>query len=116
MRAVQGMLILGVVLCLSSGAAWAADLDSDGVSDGADNCGSVANAGQQDSDFDGVGNACDFDYNNDGQVNDVDAGLLRSAFGAGSGDPENGDAFDADDDGLVGGTDWGAFTAAYRAQ
>ena len=35
------------------------DSDSDGVSDGADNCPNDANAGQEDDDADGVGNVCD---------------------------------------------------------
>lgn len=35
------------------------DDDSDGVLNGVDNCPSVANAGQQDTDGDGLGNACD---------------------------------------------------------
>ncbi len=116
MRAVRWVLILVVVMCLNSGAAWAGDSDSDGVSDAVDNCVSVANAGQLDSDSDGVGNACDFDYNNDGLVNDVDAGLLRAAFGSAPGEPEYNDAFDADDDGLISGTDWAAFATAYSLQ
>ena len=112
MRAVLGGLILTAVLCLSSSAAWAADSDADGVSDGKDNCALVANAGQQDSDLDGAGNACDFDYNNDGQVNGEDAALLQAAFGSGPDDPGYSDAFDADADGVIAGTDWGAFAAA----
>jgi len=116
MRAVRWVLILVVVMCLNSGAAWAGDSDSDGVSDAVDNCVSVANAGQLDSDSDGVGNACDFDYNNDGLVNDVDAELLRAAFGSAPGEPEYNDAFDADDDGLISGTDWAAFATAYSLQ
>ena len=115
MRAILGILIVAVVMCLSGGAAWAADFDSDGVSDRTDNCGLIANAGQQDSDLDGLGNACDFDYNNDGQVNEVDAALLQSAFGSGPGDPDHNSAFDADGDGLIAGTDWGAFVAARNA-
>ena len=115
-RPIQGVLVLVAMLCLSGSAAWAADLDADGVRDAADNCAAAANPGQQDSDADGAGNACDFDYNNDGQVNDADAGLLRSAFGSAPGDPKHNDAFDADDDGIIGGTDWGAFVAAQNGQ
>jgi hypothetical protein len=111
-RGVWGGLILVAFLSLGSSAAWAGDFDSDGVDDGIDNCGSVPNADQRDADSDGAGNACDFDYNNDGQVNGVDAGLLHAAFGSGPGDLDYNDAFDADGDGVIGGTDWAAFVAA----
>ena len=58
-----------------SSSPFAADLDSDvdGIFDREDNCVFVANgplsgscSAQQDGDGDGYGNACDFDYNNDG--------------------------------------------------
>jgi outer membrane protein assembly factor BamB len=37
------------------------DTDTDGVTDGADNCPGIANAVQKDTDQDGIGNACDPD-------------------------------------------------------
>ena len=42
-----------------------ADADGDGVGDGTDNCPSVANAGQTDTDAEGSGDACDSDDDGD---------------------------------------------------
>ncbi len=57
-----------------------ADSDADGVSDQLDNCTLDANPDQRDSNDDGYGNVCDADLSNDGIVNVVDLGILRSVF------------------------------------
>ncbi len=49
------------------------DTDGDGVSDGDDNCDTVANSLQQNGDFDLLGDACDDDWDNDGFKNGVDS-------------------------------------------
>jgi len=57
------------------------DTDRDGVPDSRDNCRTVANSNQRDSDSDGYGDVCDADANNDGIVNSVDLALVTGAFG-----------------------------------
>jgi len=57
------------------------DTDNDGVYDYEDNCIDVQNANQIDADNDGLGNMCDADFNNDGNVNVADLKILKGAFG-----------------------------------
>lgn len=97
---------------LHGGVALAADSDGDGIADGRDNCARAANSDQLDSDADGLGNACDFDFNNDGRVDQADGLLLRNAMATQADDAAFPDAFDVDGDGLVAGTDWEAFVGA----
>ena len=65
------------------------DTDDDGVLDGQDVCPTVPDPGQQDSDGDNLGNACDLDDDNDGLFDPDEA-----AHGTNPLDP------DSDDDGL----------------
>ncbi len=59
----------------------AVDTDGDGANDDVDNCTTVANAGQEDADSDGFGNACDTDFNGDCVVNFIDISQAGAAFG-----------------------------------
>ncbi len=56
------------------------DTDADGLLDGFDNCTQAANPNQIDTDGDGFGNYCDPDYNNDGSINFIDLGIMKSVF------------------------------------
>ena len=51
------------------------DRDEDGVLDGDDNCVSVSNVAQTDTDSDGLGNACDSDDDNDGLSDSLEAAI-----------------------------------------
>lgn len=69
------------------------DSDFDNVVDSLDNCTTVSNVDQRDTDEDGFGNACDPDLNNDGVVNFADVSLWAPFFNtANDGDADfNGD-------------------------
>jgi hypothetical protein len=56
------------------------DTDLDGIVDSADNCIDVANADQRDSNDEGIGNACDADFDASCSVNFGDLGLMQAAF------------------------------------
>lgn len=56
------------------------DSDDDGIPDSTDNCTEVPNPGQQDTNGDGFGNACDADLNNDCIVNFDDLTALKAVF------------------------------------
>jgi hypothetical protein len=66
----------------TDGFVWKAgfDADVDGPLDGEDNCIETANADQRDTNGDGFGNACDPDLDDNGIVNFVDLGIMRSVF------------------------------------
>ena len=74
----------GFTLAIRGAADANADYDGDGVPDATDNCPLVSNAGQGDSDFDGVGDACDSvddgnaDSDGDGLTNSQEHGIGTS--------------------------------------
>ena len=57
------------------------DTDGDGITDNADNCTLHANVNQRDSNRDGIGNACDADFNDDGATNSADLMQFKQNFG-----------------------------------
>lgn len=83
------------------------DRDDDGVTNDVDNCLTVDNAAQRDTDGDGFGNFCDADLNNDGIVNPTDLGLFRSVFF--SADPDA----DFNGDGVVNVADLGIIRSRF---
>ena len=56
------------------------DEDGDLIPDVNDNCRLASNTDQRDTNGDGFGNACDADLDNNGVINFIDLGILRSVF------------------------------------
>jgi hypothetical protein len=82
-------LFLYAILISASSLSFAIDTDGDGVDDSIDNCVSVSNADQVDTDSDGIGNVCDSDDDGDNVIDSLDPWPLDSRYAA-----------DSDSDGL----------------
>lgn len=69
------------LVALFPSAVLAQDSDADGVPDSTDNCTNVPNRLQIDTDCDGYGNACDFDFDQDQIVGTADFVRVRDQVG-----------------------------------
>jgi len=89
------------------------DADGDAICDESDSCLFVANPSQLDSDFDGYGNACDPDYDNDGLVGSVDRSRLLAGLAEDYSAPNYRAVHDSDGDGAVGDPEWAMLVARF---
>jgi hypothetical protein len=87
------------------------DVDGDTAYDEQDNCTTVANPTQLDSDNDGYGNICDGDLNNSGLTTSNDFNLLRSVLNLSAGASALAAAADMNGSGLVTTTDFNVLRA-----
>lgn len=111
---VSGFLALLLALAGFAGSAAAqADDDGDGVPNSADNCISVANPSQLDTNLDGYGNACDADYNNDGVVGAPDYLILSRAMGSHPGDANWNPDVDCDGNNVIDNADYTCFSTTF---
>jgi hypothetical protein len=85
------------------------------VPDASDNCLLTVNADERDTNGDGIGNACDADFNGDCVQNFLDLGVMKAAFFT-VGDTDT----DLDGDGITNFSDLavlkGAFLSGARAE
>ncbi|MCB1701249.1 MAG: hypothetical protein KDI14_10470 [Halioglobus sp.] len=112
---------LSILFCVFVQAAHAAfledvDNDGDGIHDGIDNCMSLANPEQFDSDHDGYGNLCDGDLNQDNVTDMKDFVSFLSNFGDRACSTQTGSCNGADfnDDGAVGLADFNIFRRQFN--
>jgi hypothetical protein len=83
--------------------------DTDGIRDDLDVCPDANDSSQCDTNGDGLGNACDADYDDNGGVGISDFNRLRNAMGTAVGDLGYDPDVDSNCDGIVGIPDFGRF-------
>lgn len=76
-------LVVGLPMAATAGPASSADgTDADGIGTDFDNCTRRPNPDQLDTDHDGCGDLCDFDWNNDGVIKAGEVSAANANFGA----------------------------------
>ena len=86
------------------------DSDGDGIADDTDNCTLTYNPGQDDTDGDDYGNACDGDFDQNGVVDAKDFHLFLPDFESGL---DNGMGTDMSADGTVDANDFDLFVTSF---
>lgn len=89
------------------------DQDGDLVIDVEDNCETVANADQRDTNQDGYGNLCDADYDDDDTVGGGDFVAMIAAYGSSSGGGSYDPDIDSNGDGTIGGVDFSRMLGSF---
>ncbi|MFP6641295.1 MAG: thrombospondin type 3 repeat-containing protein, partial [Myxococcota bacterium] len=89
-------------------------MDADGWADSADNCSENPNPLQEDADFDGYGNYCDADFNNNNLVNVQDYGPLLGAYGSSYDEEHYESVVDQNANGYINGQDYPLFIQGYN--
>ena len=90
------------------------DSDNDGIPDLQDNCLTIANPDQFDSDSDDYGNLCDGDLNNDGNTNTLDLNLYKLAHRTSRGDTTYNSHADFNSDGRINTLDLNIYKTLHR--